>query len=358
MVCAFTYTINYDERSFIAETHVLAEILSEICVEHKHGRIDRKKYSFAFPHHKASERIISKFSRSEKAPPSLPTKAVVSTIKQTTQSLPSSVNRTITQAVNNSVFEMFRLVIFVAVVASAAAQGQRYVDDPRIAAILSEQRYLSGDGTFGAAYTQEDGVDFKEESDAAGNRKGSYSYVDPTGQRRTVTYTAGKNGFVASGDHLPVAPAPPPHAAAAPAAPRYNSAPAPAPAQYNSAPRGYPSVDDGQYYPELYEREDVQSPAQYRPAAPVAPQYSGVQQPQYVAPKAQPQYSGIQNSYQAAPQPQYSGVAATPAPAPRPQQYFSPSQDATESPHRFFPPGKLDLNRSPDGYSYSFSSKF
>ena len=63
------------------------------------------------------------------------------------------------------------------------------------AAILSDSRYLSGDGTFGAAYSQEDGVEFKEESDEYGNRRGSYSYVDPTGQRRTVTYTAGVNGF-------------------------------------------------------------------------------------------------------------------------------------------------------------------
>ncbi|XP_011313470.1 flexible cuticle protein 12-like [Fopius arisanus] len=63
------------------------------------------------------------------------------------------------------------------------------------AAILSDMRYLSGDGTFGASYKQEDGVEFKEESDANGDRKGSYSYVDPNGVRRTVTYTAGKNGF-------------------------------------------------------------------------------------------------------------------------------------------------------------------
>ena len=63
------------------------------------------------------------------------------------------------------------------------------------AAIISDARYLQGDGTFGAAYTQEDGVEFKEESDANGDRKGSYSYVDPTGHRRTVFYTAGKNGF-------------------------------------------------------------------------------------------------------------------------------------------------------------------
>lgn len=78
------------------------------------------------------------------------------------------------------------------------------------AAILTDARYLSNNGEFGAAYTQGDGVEFKEEADAEGNRRGSYSYVDPNGQRRTVTYTAGKDGFKATGDHLPVAPTPVP----------------------------------------------------------------------------------------------------------------------------------------------------
>lgn len=63
------------------------------------------------------------------------------------------------------------------------ALGQNYQGDPRTAAIVAEQRYLGGDGRFGATYTQEDGVNFKEESEADGTRRGSYSYVDPNGQR-------------------------------------------------------------------------------------------------------------------------------------------------------------------------------
>lgn len=76
----------------------------------------------------------------------------------------------------------------------AVAYGQNQYVDPKTAAIISEQRYLSGDGKFGAAYTQEDGTDFKEETDADGTRHGSYSYIDPNGQKRTVSYTAGKDG--------------------------------------------------------------------------------------------------------------------------------------------------------------------
>jgi len=85
-------------------------------------------------------------------------------------------------------------IIFLTVIIGIFCQEPRYQSSHQ-AAILSDARYLAGDGTFGAAYSQEDGVEFKEESDVEGNRRGSYSYVDPTGQRRTVTYTAGKNGF-------------------------------------------------------------------------------------------------------------------------------------------------------------------
>lgn len=69
----------------------------------------------------------------------------------------------------------------------------QYQADPKQVAIISEQRYLSGN-KFGAAYVQEDGTDFKEETDEEGTRHGSYSYIDPNGQKRTISYTAGKNG--------------------------------------------------------------------------------------------------------------------------------------------------------------------
>lgn len=82
---------------------------------------------------------------------------------------------------------------------------ESYYQSSHQAAILSDARYLAGDGTFGAAYSQEDGVEFKEESDVDGNRRGSYSYIDPTGQRRTVTYTAGKNGFQVRRVHIYIA---------------------------------------------------------------------------------------------------------------------------------------------------------
>lgn len=189
----------------------------------------------------------------------------------------------------------------------------QYGRDPKTAAILNEQRYQSGDGTFGAQYSQEDGVQFKEESDAAGNRVGTYSYVDPSGQRRTVTYTAGKNGFQATGDGIPQ---PPP--TTLPVAPQPQYTPLP---QYN--PPDY----------QQYQRPQQQ----YNP--PPQQQYNPPPQQQYNPPARQ--YNPPPQQYNP-PQQQYN---------PPPQQYNQPT---TPAPHRFYPPGKLSLNRSPDGFSYSF----
>ena len=63
------------------------------------------------------------------------------------------------------------------------------------AKILKEQRFDAGDGRFGAAFAQEDGTVFREETSADGERVGQYSYIDQDGQTITVRYTAGKDGF-------------------------------------------------------------------------------------------------------------------------------------------------------------------
>nr|AWW21852.1 cuticle protein 2 [Nilaparvata lugens] len=210
----------------------------------------------------------------------------------------------------------YSFLIVAALAALSSAQYQKAKD----AAILSDARYLTGDGQFGAAYSQEDGVEFKEESDGEGNRRGSYSYVDPSGQRRTVTYTAGKNGFQATGDHLPQAPPAPPQPAPRPSytpLPQYNppeeswNTPAPAWDQPTPAPQ--------QWNPPQQQSWNTPAPApQWNPPAP--------QQQQWNPPPQQPQYN------------------------PPAQQWTT-----TPAPHRFYPPGKLSLNRSPDGFSYTFS---
>ena len=57
---------------------------------------------------------------------------------------------------------------------------------------------------FGAAYAQEDGTVYREETTADGERVGQYSYIDQAGKTITVRYTAGKDGFrILEGDHVP-----------------------------------------------------------------------------------------------------------------------------------------------------------
>lgn len=85
----------------------------------------------------------------------------------------------------------------------AAASLAQFVE-PEKAKILKEQRFNAGDGRFGAAYAQEDGTVYREETTADGERVGQYSYIDQAGKTITVRYTAGKDGFrILEGDHVP-----------------------------------------------------------------------------------------------------------------------------------------------------------
>ena len=62
---------------------------------------------------------------------------------------------------------MLRFVTTTCLVAAACGQG---VIDPKNAKILKEQRFNAGDGRHGAAFAQQDGTVFREESTADGER--------------------------------------------------------------------------------------------------------------------------------------------------------------------------------------------
>merc|ERR1712025_1349876 len=73
-----------------------------------------------------------------------------------------------------------------------------------LAKILKEQRFNAGDGRHGSAFAQEDGIVYREETPADGERVGQYSYIDNDGKTITVRYTAGKDGFrILEGAHVP-----------------------------------------------------------------------------------------------------------------------------------------------------------
>merc|ERR1712110_587875 len=100
--------------------------------------------------------------------------------------------------------EMFiRTCLSLALACSSQAAPQ-FNGDPSLARILQEQRFNMGDGKFGAAYAQEDGVAFKEESSGNNERIGQYSYIDENGNTIVVKYSAGVNGFrILDGAHIP-----------------------------------------------------------------------------------------------------------------------------------------------------------
>ncbi|KAL4715654.1 hypothetical protein ACJJTC_006233 [Scirpophaga incertulas] len=115
---------------------------------------------------------------------------------------------------------MYRLAVLAVLVAAVTCQqhegGRRvpkYAGDPKTAAILQEARYLNGNGAF------------------------AIPTLTPSGQRKTVNYIAGKNGFQAIGDHIPTAPQPVAPTPGYQPDPRYNSPDYKAP-QY-SAPQQY-----------------------------------------------------------------------------------------------------------------------
>merc|ERR1712018_768730 len=96
--------------------------------------------------------------------------------------------------------EMYKLVAASCLVAAACGQ---FVE-PKNAKILKEQRFNAGDGRHGAAFAQEDGTVFREETSIDGERVGQYSYIDNDGKTITVRYTAGKDGFrILEGAHVP-----------------------------------------------------------------------------------------------------------------------------------------------------------
>ena len=125
---------------------------------------------------------------------------------------------------------------------------------------------LNQDGTFNYAFAADNGLQQGESISPDGTRRGAYSYVDPNGQKITVRYTAGKDGFKVEGDHLPRAPAPIP-AAAAPVA-----APAPAVAPQNGfVPRASPYYQSSPSYSQNY--QGLSANTIYRGQGPASPYY-------------------------------------------------------------------------------------
>lgn len=144
---------------------------------------------------------------------------------------------------------------------------------------------------------------------------------------------------------MPVAPPAPPQPIPQPVQPQYQpqgNAP-----QYKDPYDTSSQYDDGSY------DERWNNPA-----------YRGDGRQESAPIRAAPQQP-INYNYNTAPQQpvrqqNYNVPAPAPAPIVRQQNYNVPAQnyiETTPSPNRFFPPGKLSLNRTPDGFSFQFNKQ-
>jgi len=260
----------------------------------------------------------------------------------------------------------------------AAACGQ-FVD-PKNAKILKEQRFNAGDGRHGAAFAQQDGTVFREESTADGERIGQYSYIDQDGNTITVRYTAGKDGFrILEGAHIPegangqnsapfaaqAAPAPV-SAPVQPAAPVLQTVPQTIDYDYADEPvdpnfNPFINPHDPTHRDFRFNTNGAKfAPQQVAPAqtnnfgVPDCANCAGVNP--FINPfDASHQQAGLLAGHQAG----FRAPARPAQPRPAPvQQTFQPRlQTTTQAAPRFFPPGNLQLNRFETGFNFDFSSQ-
>jgi len=271
---------------------------------------------------------------------------------------------------------MMKLVVSSCLV--GLAMSQQYGVDPAQAKILKEQRFNAGDGRFGSAYAQEDGVVFKEESGAGGERVGQYSYVDTNGKTITVKYSAGVDGFkILEGAHVPLGAngqnsaahdpnyrEPAPVQESAPAYQQYNNN-----NQYNNNVQAQSYVQPTQApnpnrNPFINPNDPTHNNFRYNTnAAKYAPGNSYSQQVDSVPacadcdganPFINPYDPTHQKGYV---QPQQAAPVQRAQPA---QNSYNQNNNnnayATQAPKRFFPPGKLSLNRFEGGFNFDFQS--
>lgn len=304
---------------------------------------------------------------------------------------------------------MFRFVVFASAV--AAALGQQVALDERDARIIKEQRFNNGDGRTGAAFATENEINFREETDSEGNRIGQYSFIGDDGKTYFTKYIAGKDGFrILDGDHIPstgrdaaafvseagdgiaqapvAAPAPRPSApVAAPVRPApVRAAPRPAPiAKAAPVAIDYDYSDesaDPNFNPFINPHDPTHRNFAFnKQAAKFAPKVPGVLDASnvpncagceglnpFINPFDASHQAGSLAGHQAGfgagvPTRQAARPVAQAAPALRARPSALPKQlplelfeTTTAAPRRFFPPGKIALNRFETGFNFDFSS--
>lgn len=177
-----------------------------------------------------------------------------------------------------------------------------------MAKIIQEQRFNAGNGRFGHAGQQEDGIIFKEESTGNNQRIGQYQYVGDDGKLYTVRYEAGINGFrILDGDHIPSG-------------------------GQKAANIAETDEEPKEYDYEYYDDTKLDSPF-------VNPHDPTHQKPELLAGNLAGHLAGAILAME----------ATTPAPR--------PGEATTSPPLRFFPRGQVQLERFPEGFNFAFKSE-
>merc|ERR1711899_58258 len=217
-----------------------------------------------------------------------------------------SVGQTRTVHTSPHTSDMFLTTCISLALACSSQAAPQFNGDPSLARILQEQRFNMGDGKFGAAYAQEDGVAFKEESSGNNERIGQHGYIDENGNTIVVKYSAGVNGFrILDGDHIP------------------SGGQTSAQAQITKE-----SGEPKEYEYEYYDDTLPESPF-------VNPHDPSHQNPMLKA----GDLAGLLAQR----------VFTTPVPLPA-------GQTTTPAPNRFFPKGQIKLDRFPTGFNFQFQS--
>ncbi|XP_058830081.1 cuticle protein CP14.6-like [Topomyia yanbarensis] len=94
---------------------------------------------------------------------------------------------------------MFKLFVFTALVALAAAQNP-----DAEAQILAQESVVNPDGSYQYKYETSNGIAAQESGIGGQSATGSYSYTGQDGVQYSVNYVADENGFQPQGAHLPV----------------------------------------------------------------------------------------------------------------------------------------------------------
>lgn len=167
-----------------------------------------------------------------------------------------------------------------------------------------------GDGKFGSAFAQDDGIISKEESTGNNERIGQYSYVNPeNGETIVVKYSAGVNGFrILEGDHIP------------------SGGQNAANAQLSNEVGGEPKEYEYEYYDDVV------------PDSPFVNPFDTSHQSQKFL------MAGDLAGHLA------QRVFTTPPP-------LQPGQTTTPPHKRIFPPGQIKLDRFPKGFNFQFQAQ-